>query len=233
MDQDVRKMLERIYDLLTAKFHDRYKAWDHFIDFLATDNCGSLIHQLDHKFEWLFEDGRLADRLMKTYDPEKLRSDHYDHLGDMYLEKVVSSSQVEQQGQYLTPVPVAESMAAMTIGNTQDKVNILDPCVGTGRMLMAAHKYAPNARLFGVDNDLRMVRIEFTNFAIHDISAYLLHADSLGHETDISTDDGLHNWQFANRWYYCMDKLKPIKGRSSDKSSIESKDDEQLAIFRK
>ncbi len=233
MDLEVRKMLESMYGLLTGKFHDPYKAWDHFIDFLATDNCGSLIHQLDHKFEWLFEDSRLADRLMKTYDPEKLRSDYYDHLGEMYLDKVAGPSQVQCQGLFLTPMHVADSMAAMTIGETTDKVNVLDPCVGTGRLLMAAHKQAPNARLFGVDVDMRALRIAFTNFAIHDISGYLLHADSLGHETDISTDEGFHNWQFANRWYSCMDKFKPIKGRLPDKSSIESKDDEQLSIFRK
>ena len=233
MDQNVRKMLESMHDLLTEKFHDPHKAWDHFIDFLAVDNCGSLIYQLDHKFEWLFEDGRLADRLMKTYDPEKLRSDYYDHLGEMYLDKVVGPSQVQRQGLFLTPMHVADSMAAMTMGETKDKVNVLDPCVGTGRLLMAAHKQAPNARLFGVDVDLRALRVAFTNFAIHDISGYLLHADSLGQETDISTDDGLHNWQFANRWYSCMDKLKPIKGSSSDKSTTPRKEKEQISMFGK
>lgn len=229
MNQDVRKMLDGMYDLITVKFRDPVKAWDHFIDFLATDNCGSLLFQMDHKFEWLFEDSRLVDRLMKTYDPEKLRSDYYDHLGEMYLDKVVGPSQVQRQGLFLTPMNVAESMAAMTIGETKDKVNVLDPCVGTGRLLMAAHKQAPNASLFGVDVDLRALRIAFTNFAIHGISGYLLHADSLYHETDISTEEGKYNWQFSNKWYSHMEDLKPMVPRSNDKK----KGGDQVALFEK
>lgn len=233
MKQDVRKMLERMYDLLTEKFHDSYKAWDHFIEFLAVDNCGSLIYQLDHKFEWLFEDGRLADSLMRIYEPDMLRSDYYDHLGEMYLEKLVGTRQAQERGQFLTPMNVAESMAAMTIGQTDKPVRVLDPCVGTGRLLMAAHKTAPNALFFGVDVDLRALRIAFTNFAIHGISGYLLHADSLRYETDISTEEGRYNWQYANRWYSSMDKLKPITGKSSDKSQTRPKRTQQLSMFGK
>ena len=231
MNPEVRKMLENIYDLLTEKFHDSYTAWDHFIDFLATDNCGSLIHQLDHKFEWLFEDSRLTDRLMNTYDPEKLRSDHYDHLGEMYLDKVVGPRRAHDKGLHLTPMNVAESMAAMTFDKTEKPVNVLDPTVGSGRLLMAAHKLAPNARLFGVDADLRMVRIAFTNFAIHGLSGHVLHADSLVHETDISTDEGRENWRYANQWYSRMDKLKPNKGRREQET--QPKKEDQLTMSRK
>jgi len=233
MKQDVRKMLERMYDLLTEKFNDPVKAWDNFIEFLAVDNYGSLIYQLDHMFEWLFEDSRLADRLMKTYDPEKLRSDYYDHLGEMYLEKLVGTRQAQERGQFLTPMNVAESMAAMTIGQTDKPVRVLDPCVGTGILLMAAHKTAPNALFFGVDVDLRALRIAFTNFAIHGISGYLLHADSLAYDTDISTEEGRYNWQFANRWDSCMNKLK--KTKSTDKREGQTSHDEkkQITLFGK
>ena len=213
-------MLDRMYDTLTAKFHDSYKAWDHLVEFLAVDNCGSMLFQMDHKFEWLFEDRGLTEKLMNIYDPKILRSDYYDHLGEMYLEKVISSNQAQRQGQFLTPMHVAQMTAAMTIGETDKPVRVLDPCVGTGRMLMAAHKQAPNAKLFGVDLDQRMVRIAFTNFAIHDISGYLLHADSLQHETDLSTEEGRYNWQFANRWHSSLDELKPINYKNrGDKSS--------------
>lgn len=233
MKQEVRKMLENMYEVLTGKFHDPYKAWDHFIEFLAVDNCGSLLYQLNHKFEWLFEDSWLADKLMKIYDPEVLRSDYYDHLGEMYLEKLVGTRQAQERGQFLTPMNVAESMAAMTIGQTDKPIRVLDPCVGTGRLLMAAHKTAPNALLFGADIDLRALQIAFANFAIHGISGYLLHADSLVHDTDISTDDGIYNWHFANRWDSCMNKLK--KTKSTDKREGQTSHDEkkQLTMFGK
>ncbi len=226
-------MLESMYDLLTGKFHYSVKSWDNFVEFLAVDNCGSLFLQLDHKFEWLFEDSKLANSLMQTYDPELLRSDYYDHLGEMYLEKLVGTRQAQERGQFLTPMNVADSMAAMTIGQTDKPVRVLDPCVGTGRLLMAAHKQAPNALLFGVDVDLRALRIAFTNFAIHGISGYLLHADSLLHDTDISTDVGRHNWEFANRWYSCMDQLEALKGKGQDKNADTSKEVRQLTMFGK
>ena len=212
--QEVRKMLEDMYSLLNNKYSDSVKAWDSLIEFLAVDNCGSLIYQLDHKFEWLFEDSELSRTLMKTYDPELLRSDYYDHLGEMYLEKIIGKKESERKGLYLTPMNVAESMAAMTIKETDKALNILDPAVGTGRLLMAAHKRAPNGLVFGVDIDLRALRIAFTNFAIHGISGYLLHADSLRHEIDISIKDGRSNWQFANKWYSSMDQLKTTKQSS-------------------
>lgn len=218
-----------MYDLLTDKFHDPIKAWDNFIDFLAVDNCGSLLYQINHKFEWLVKDSRLVKSLQDTYDNGLLRSDFYDHLGEMYLEKVVGIKQVQQRGQYLTPMNVAESMAVINVGKTDKKVKVLDPAVGTGRLLMAAYKQAPNGVFFGVDVDIRMVRIAFTNFAIHGISGYLLHADSLIHEIDISEEEGRNNWQYANKWYSCIEKLKPI---TSTNKLLTNKND-QLNIFRK
>ena len=204
-------MLEDMYDLISKKHNDPIKAWDSFIEFLAVDNCPPIFNQLDHKFEWLFEDKELADEIIKTYDVDLLKSDYYDHLGEMYLEKIVSKNEASRKGQFLTPMNVADAMADMTIEKTENSIKILDPAVGTGRLLMAAHKKAPNGLLFGVDIDLRALRVAFTNFAIHNISGYLLNADSLYHEIDISKVEGAQNWKYANRWYSCMDKLKPMK----------------------
>jgi type I restriction-modification system DNA methylase subunit len=216
MKQEVRTMLEGMYDLFTAKFQDPAKSWDRLIEFLAVDNCGQFLCQLDHKFEWLFEDSNLAKTVMKTYNPNLLRSDYYDHLGEMYLEKVVSKDQAIRKGMFLTPMSVADAMARMTIPESKEPINILDPAVGSGRLLMAAYKRAPSAGLFGVDVDLGLVRIALTNFAIHKIPGYLLHADSLCHETDIATEHGKSNWMYANRWYSCMDKLAPLSKYQTD-----------------
>ena len=213
MNQDVRRMLERMYSLLSSKFHDPVKAWDSLIEVLAVDNCGGLIFQLDHKFEWLFEDVSFARRLIKTYDSELLRSDYYDHLGEMYLEKVVDKKKAQGKGLYLMPMPDTETAAVVNVIETDKTRTILDPAVATGRLLMAVHKMTPNSKLFGVDVDLRALRIAFTNFAIHSISGYLLHADSLKHEIDINNEDGISNWHYANRWYSCMDKLKEARSK--------------------
>jgi len=210
MNVELRAMLEKMYDLLTEKFSDPVRSWDSLVEFLAVDNCGELLYQLNHKFEWLFRDSKLAEAVMKTYDAELLRSDYYDHLGEMYLERIVSKKEAERKGRVLTPMHAADSIAQMTIQRTNEPLRILDPAVGTGRLLMAAHKIAPNSTVFGVDTDLRLLRIAFTNLAIHNISGYLLNADSLKHEINIATKDGRYNWQYANKWYSCMDRLKPL-----------------------
>lgn len=206
-------MLENVYDVFSGEFMDSYKSWDRFIDFLTVDQCAPLIVKLNHKFEWLFDNKNLLDKVMKVYRPSLLKSEFYDHLGEMYLEKIVSKHDAKRKGQFLTPMNLAELMAKMTIPETNDKFNILDPSVGTGRLLMAAYKRAPKATMFGVDIDIRALRIAFANMAIHKIRGYFLHANSLKHEIDISTKAGKHNWQYANSWYSYMDKLKPYQGK--------------------
>jgi type I restriction-modification system DNA methylase subunit len=207
-----REIYENMYEILCRRFHDYNKAWDYLIEFLAVDNCPALLSQLKHKFEWLFEDKDLADMLMSIYKPEVLKADMHDHLGDMYVKNQGKLGQ-SFKGQFLTPDEVVDFMCKAVIGEANKAnrpLNILDPCVGTGRFLLYAHRYAPDANLFGVDIDLRALRVAFTNCAIHNIRAYLLHADSLRHEIDISKPDGIANWQYANKWYSCWDKLKEI-----------------------
>lgn len=203
-------MLEAVHSALRSKFPDQVQTWDNFIEFLAVDHSPALLQQLNHRFEWFFEDEELSKEVMGTYKPQVLKEEFYDHLGEMYMERMVSKKDAEHRGLFLTPMEVATLMAAMTIPKTDEKVTTLDPCVGTGRLLMAGYKQAPNGIFFGVDIDLRALRIAYTNLAIHGIRSYLLHADSLLHETRLETDAGRHNWEYANRWHSCIPELLPI-----------------------
>jgi type I restriction-modification system DNA methylase subunit len=129
----------------------------------------------------------LAEKLIKQYDLELIKSSRYDYLGDLYLENVISKTEVARKGLMLTPQPIVDLMCQMTLGKTDGKINILDPYVGTGRFLLTANTYAPNAGLFGVDNNITMIRTAFTNAAIHIVTMYLLNADSLTPILCIST----------------------------------------------
>ena len=211
MNLEVRTMLDSMYEIFIDKFNDPVKAWDHFIEFLAVDNCAPLICQLENRFEWVFKDSKLVDNVIKTYNSNLLKSDYYDHLGDIYVEKIISKNEAKRKGIYITPQNAADVIGKISIQETDRPLMVLDPAVGTGRLLMAAYKKAPKAALFGVDIDLRSLRIAFTNLAIHNISGYLLHADSLMHEIDISNERGRYNWQFANRWNTCIENLRPMK----------------------
>lgn len=207
MNLEVRTMLENMYDLMTVKVNDSVKSWDRFVEFLAADNSQALYFQLKPNLDWFLGDESFATELMKLYNPHLLKSDYYDHLGEIYTERIVSRNDVKRKGIYLTPMHISEMISKMTIGETDERINVLDPAVGSGRLLMSAYKVAPNGRFFGVDLDMRLLRIAMTNFAIHNIPGYFLHANSLKHEIDISKTGGRANWKYMNRWNSHLEDL--------------------------
>ena len=206
---EIRTMLERMYEILKARFPDRLTAWDRLMEFLILDHRPLCFICRDNNTEWLFKDGKLIDELMEVYDSVQLRTDQHDHLGEMYFEKF--NSEEREQMQDLPSMQDAQNIAEHEISKKGENRTVLDPAVGTGRRLIAAHRVAPDAILFGVDKDLRLLRIALTNCAIHDIKCFLLHADIKRHDIDIETEEGEDNWQYANEWHSCMNKLKGKK----------------------
>jgi len=177
------------------------------------DHLAPMILQFDDKMDWFLKDEDLASKLVGVYMEhlEAIHSDTYDYLGDMYIEMQGYFSQ-NRKGQYLTPPVIYDFMVRMTLGVVEkDKpLNILDPCVGTGRFLVSAGKYAPNAVLYGIDIDNRAVRTALANACIHKLRMRLLCADSLRHATDFDTEAGRHNWGFCNSWQSHYSELKAI-----------------------
>lgn len=197
-------MLERMYDILNEKFENPVKSWDSLVEFIAVDHRADLLYQLEHKFEWLYEDRNLADRLSRIYDAEILQADYHDCLGELYRSKLASEAVEQDEGQ------LELALQRWTQPSQEGKrIAVLDPEAGTGRLLMTVHKKLPEAVLFGIDYDLRALRVAMTNFAIHNIQGFLLHADRTKHDMSLDTPKGQYNWKHANKWYSRMDKLKP------------------------
>lgn len=136
----------------------------------------------------------------------------------MYVEMQGSFSQ-SIKGQFLTPPTVCEMMAQFLIAEEdKDKpLNVLDPCVGTGRVFIAAHNYAPNARFYGIDIDNRAIRTAFTNACIQKISVRLLCANSLTHATTLDTEAGRKNWRYCNRWQSHYGELISVRDEFKEK----------------
>lgn len=225
-------MYDELFNILYREYNDSHKAYEHLLQFLAVDNCPPIMLEIEGNLEWFFSNKELADKIIKAYNLPLIKeggSEKYDCLGDLYVENVIGANEASRKGLYLTPQPVVELMCQSVLGdNTKEEPNILEPCVGTGRFLLTASKYAPNARLYGVDNNLNMIKTAFTNAAIYNVSMYLLHADSLLHETDISKQEGRDNWQYANRWQSSYDKLKEMTPHR--KEEVEQKYG-QLSLF--
>ncbi len=200
MEPKVRAMLENMYDVFNQKIQDKRKAWDYLIEFLAVDNRGSVIFEIGHKFEWLFDDRSLVSKVLQVYDGDMLKSDYYDHLGDMYLHHIVPKSEELDKARYIRHQPPADELAELISPISNEIIRFFDPVAGTGRLLMAAHKKVPLARCFGIEKDLDMYRIAVTNFAIYDVPGFILNGHSSSQKFNSSSPHDGYNWRYANHW---------------------------------
>ena len=159
-----------MFDVLYNAAHEYSVAYEQLLEFLVADHLPAMIPQFNDKLEWLLSDDTLYNRLVSVYAAnfEAIHADRYDYLGDLYVELQGRFSQ-GIKGQFLTPPHICDMMAQMLLfrDGSEEPVTVLDPCVGTGRMLIAAHKYAPNATLYGIDIDNRAIRTAFANACIH------------------------------------------------------------------
>lgn len=207
MTNDSRSMLEGLLHEFDKKFSDQSESWDKFIDFLGTGQNCNLLHQINHHFEWLFNDNALLKSINRIYNPNILRIDYHDHLGEMYKHRFSNPNRNGERILYLIPMNQAIDLAKIP-SESNHKLSILDPDAKTGRLLMAAFKNSPQARFYGVEKNIRLYRIAYINLAIHNIPAYLLNAEKDRHEIDIAKPNGRYNWQFANKWYSQINKLR-------------------------
>lgn len=204
-----------MFDVLYRKTRDYSDAYERLLEFIVADHLPVMVHQFEGKLEWLLGDQALYDELVGVYGEHfgAIHADAYDYLGDMYVEMQGRFSQ-GIKGQFLTPMNVCCMMAKMLLGGQEKDgkpVNVLDPCVGTGRMLIAASRYAPEGSVFyGIDIDNRAVRTAFANACLRKVSVRLLCADSLRHATDPRTEAGRLNWGYCNRWQSHYGDLKSL-----------------------
>ena len=157
-----RKMLEQSLKLI----HQQDYSWSSFnrlVDWLAWGLAVS------SEMPPLQEDTHEA--LYRTFNLEPLLLNPHDYLGWMLAER--HSSGWNPNAFFPTPHPVVEFMVQLTLGGGQDqdgprdpRLNtVLDPCVGTGRMLLHASNYS--YCLYGCDIDPLVAMITRINGALY------------------------------------------------------------------
>lgn len=108
----------------------------------------------------------------------------YDMLGDIYMD-MAGRSKTSRMGQFFTPAELCTMMARMTTdedGDCEGK-NAMDPCCGSGRMLLAMHSLKPKMGPFvGADLDGICVKMTALNFWLHGIRGEVAHMNSLSRE---------------------------------------------------
>jgi hypothetical protein len=100
-----------------------------------------------------------------------------DPFGDFYMEHLSSA----RTGQFFTPYEVCKLTAEVTLGtDSPDDCNIVDPCCGSGRLIMAAADVNPRAAYFAADVDLTCSKMTVLNFLLKDITGEVAWMDTLG-----------------------------------------------------
>jgi hypothetical protein len=155
-----RKMLEQSLKLI----HQQDYSWSSFNRLVEWLAWGLAVSSEMPPFN---ED--IQEALYRTFNLEPLLLNPHDYLGWMLAER--HSSGWNPNAFFPTPHPVVELMVQMTLGCEQESPRdprlstVLDPCVGTGRMLLHAsnHSYC----LYGVDIDPLVVMITRINGALY------------------------------------------------------------------
>jgi hypothetical protein len=132
-----------------------WSAFDYFLDWLLYGFGHS--GQQEQPTERQEHQGA-SDRLYQVFNLETLLAYPHDYFGEILAEN--------QHGRHLgffpTPMHVSEFMALMTLGGSDARTKtVMDPCVGTGRMLLAAsnHSY----RLYGCDINPTVIKVCLVN----------------------------------------------------------------------
>lgn len=109
-----------------------------------------------------------------------MQAEPADYLGRVYEEQVLVN---HYQGQFFTPEPLVELMAALTMPDeVSDTALVSDPACGSGRMLIAGIKRNRHATFFGTDTDLTCIHMTALNCLVRNATTYAVHGNSLSLE---------------------------------------------------
>jgi len=182
---------EKTFDNL-AKQYDPNTIFNEFLDYSIDINIMSLQNRnLDfkgrekHYFEMFKSWIELTNNeLNKTTSPQNVNEGNgwYDYLGIFYEAIVQTKFKAGARGQFFTPANVCELMVQLCLmGKDADNNNniVNDCCCGSGRFLLAAHKYFPNSIMIGGDLDEVACKMTVLNMYIHGVTGSVLHKNTL------------------------------------------------------
>jgi len=154
-----RKMLEDSLNAITL--HGRWQGWSSWSYFIYL--MDRLLYAFGHPGhceepkEPAGAEGA-SSRLFQVFNLETLLAYPYDFFGDILAE----NQHGRRSGFFTTPMPVVEAMVRITFLDDEARMKtVCDPCVGTGRMLLAASNYS--YRLYGADIDGTVIKATLVN----------------------------------------------------------------------
>jgi len=203
--------LEEAYDILAHHGHvGAHRAYEMLLDILGH---GFSPRPILSRKECPDELYRRVERPLKAWVEGVLDHDHVsDDLGDLMQLRAMAT--FDSQGQFLTPLSLSTLMARMALHETEgedskEPLLKLDPCVGTGRMVLALAEATLTWKrpivVRAIDVDIRMVRATMINLILANfwrvknggqpIRYQVLWADALA--VELTHPD---TWAGANAW---------------------------------
>jgi type I restriction enzyme M protein len=99
-----------------------------------------------------------------------------DLLGDFFQQEITHG----RNGQFFTPLHVCTMMAQMNSVEETRSMNVLDPCCGSGRMLVAFGLQSKiSHRYYGIDIDPMCVKMTVINLFLNGFQGEVMCADAL------------------------------------------------------
>jgi type I restriction-modification system DNA methylase subunit len=103
----------------------------------------------------------------------------HDPLGELYMNAISNG----HNGQYFTPEPICDMMAAMQVNiDMEDGKTVHDPACGSGRMLLAVAKLNRSCMLYGADLDITCCKMALVNMLLNSLQGEIAHMNSLSNE---------------------------------------------------
>ena len=118
-----------------------------------------------------------------------------DPLGELYMQAISNG----HNGQYFTPTPLCDMMAAMNIGDSsRPGQTVCDPACGSSRMLLAAAKINRHMCFYGADIDITCCKMSLVNMMLNSLTGEIAYMNTLsngfytGYKTNTVLVDGYH-----------------------------------------
>lgn len=169
-----------------------------FEDFLTCTVCALSNRQMEDEYLTVVRKGydaggkgrRGIDSLTQAFGKliDLMEQTRKDILGDLFQGGITYG----EAGQFLTPEQLCDLMAALSVDEMADDATVLDPCCGSGRMLLAYADRHHAGELVGQDIDLRCVRMTAINLALRNRYGYVLWGNSLSGECKLAYRTGMN-----------------------------------------
>ncbi len=173
---DGAKTLHELFATLTPK----YSFSPLFSDFLTMTMCSLAGGTMEKEYletvkrygkEEIEIFAKIIGKLILSMEKERK-----DILGDYFTGAITRG----EHGQFYTPENVCDFMTKI-VEPTRGEV-VMDPCCGSGRMLLSAAKCNPRGTFCGQDLDFRCVQMCTINLALWGLSGFVTWGDSLRDE---------------------------------------------------